>query len=75
MSTTTDKPSVFGRDRALLTRMVKVVHRELSVRYRHTDPIDTRRGSTFELLVDGDNPQDAARRYRVTVELVEVVTP
>ena len=47
-----DRPSVIGHDRAIIDRIVKLVHVALRTKAESTDPADTRRGSTFHIRTE-----------------------
>lgn len=58
-------PSIFGRERALVDKVTGLAHKALRSRYDHTDPRETRRGSTFDLMLSDDG-----HVARVTVEML-----
>lgn len=47
-----DRPSVFGHDRVIIDRIVKLVHVALRTKAESADPVDTRRGSTFRIRTE-----------------------
>lgn len=74
------KPSIIGRERALIDGLTKVLHGSIeSVRFhpRHdpTPTSETRRGSTFEVAIRDPDGQPTGHVARVTIELDRLEQP